>query len=326
MNEQPKTDPWAYWRAACEGKFLDHDGPQWGYYRDRTRRRAFALSEQNGQIAVYHCGADAFIPRDRDELLDLWRNISRHAVRYEVFEDFRLTGKWPETVEPIVVDHTPKASPAERFAADVAAVAAAARAWFESIGKEITNDEQDGRLKSYCDKIASLERLAETTRDGLVRPHLEAQRAINAEWKPVVDTAKTTRTSIAAVSEKYRIARLAKIEAERQAAAEAARAEQVRVAEENADRIARAREHGEEIRPEDLAPIPTAQAPIAPPTGLRTVDVFTWTDQRAFFEHVAKMNAIPEQLLREGEKIARKWLKDGVQFPGAKIEKAKRAS
>jgi hypothetical protein len=66
--------------------------------------------------------------------------------------------------------------------------------------------------------------------------------------------------------------------------------------------------------------VPTVQAALPKAKGFRDVEYVKWTDRRAFWTHIANFNEIPGDLEAEAERIIRKWIKAGVQFPGAVID------
>lgn len=102
----------------------------------------------------------------------------------------------------------------------------------------ITTDEQRDQSQTLRSDLLALSREADTKREALVRPHIDAQREINGKWNPLVKAAKEAADAINKAQSAYETVKLRRqreenerIEAERlrleqegAAAAEAAQA------------------------------------------------------------------------------------------------------
>jgi hypothetical protein len=177
---------------------------------------------------------------------------------------------------------------------------------------------------NYVSEILKLRKAANDARDEKVRPHLEAQRDINDQYKPALFHAKAIADEIRAASEAFLKAERDRIRREEQARYEAER----KAHEDEAARIAAERAQLERDDPiaTYTSPEPELPPPPKPPEearvlvggargkrmGLRTVTEYVVTDYDALLAHVAYHPKVIEAVESVGKAMA----KAGTTVPG----------
>lgn len=213
-------DEFQNWRDALAGKdvALNADTPHSGYYKMRASKDGpyvpVAIWTKDGkQIARV---AD----RVRDPL-EIWTYVAKNPVSKEAAKHAFENGTWPGDIGHNSGDLS--------LADEITETVGQALEWLKSSGvKDKTSMDM---AANYRAKLLDLAKKADAERDGKVRPHLDAQREINAEYKPLVDSAKTAADTVRTALSKYMAAEEEKA---RKAAAEAARIEnEKRIAEFN---------------------------------------------------------------------------------------------
>ena len=117
------------------------------------------------------------------------------------------------------------AEPAVLFAEEIDDLMLEARNWLD--GEPITNEQQAEAVSSLLNRLRRVSKDADEARTTEKQPHLEAGRAVDAKWKPII-----SKADLAASTAKQALAPwLQKIEQDQRAAAEAARVEADRLAE-----------------------------------------------------------------------------------------------
>lgn len=317
MNDQ--STPWAFWQNALAGQFgpIHENAPQTGFYR--VQNDPVAIWELGGAMVATRAGR----PVDAAEV---WTWACRKPITHELFEAVTAGGAWPEQIDAEVAAAAPagighnSGEPHEEILDELAAIERAFTDWLASIGGAITTEEHDAKADTFKARFADLQKKADGIRDGQKRPHLEAGRAIDATWKPVVAKAEDAKKRVGAVVTPYRRAREdARLKAEAEARAAAAKA--AREAQEAADRAAQA----------GLPPPPPveAPAPVEPPrpvkTGLRTVKVLVITDPLAAVTEILRIAPDHPDILDAIRLVARRLIDAGTPVPGAEIRTERRA-
>lgn len=220
-------DEFQNWRDALAGKdvALNADTPHSGYYKMRASKdgpwQPVAIWTKDGkQIARV---ADKV-----REPVDIWTYVAKNPVTKEAAKHAFEHGTWPGDIGHNSGDLT--------LADEIKETIGQALEWLKSSGvKDKTTMDM---AANYRAKLIELSKKADAERDSKVRPHLEAQRDINAEYKPLVDSAKTAAETVRAALTKYMAAEEEKA---RKAAEEKARAE-------NEKRMAEFKRQQEEAR------------------------------------------------------------------------------
>lgn len=236
------VSPWAWWQKALAnpseiGKpgLPVHEGhPQQGYYRAKNRDKVFE------PVAIYY-------PEEASELVafrngrevrpdEIWTFCCRYPVSYEAYVA-AVDGKgWPDD-DAVVAKQVAPSPPASGDNSGDVDDAETLKDQIDNALKgvdsyaKIKDDETASKALSLRNRLNELSRDADKKRDELKRPHLEAGKAIDGKWQPLVKSAKAGADKVkdaigAWETEKLRLQR----EAERKAY----EAEQARIAAERA--------------------------------------------------------------------------------------------
>lgn len=196
------------------------------------------------------------------------------------------------------------ASPEQAFSTEIDVVIAEAEAYLNQIGRKISEKTHADKLANFAVAAAAIATRAESARVEAKRPILEASRACDARWTPIVDrAAKVTKNLKTLLVPFFN-------EQKRKAAQEAAEArlaaEAARVAGE-APTLARAE------------PSPTT-AGTQGRVSLKGQKVYRITDLKAAAEFIAKLNDPPSFFIEGVLSSAKSLMKAGVEVPGVEMK------
>jgi hypothetical protein len=235
-------DRWSWWRAALKnpsaiGKTLPvHDGDaQQGYYRAKNRE----------------------VRPD-----EIWTWCCRYPVSFEDYNAATEGKGWPDDDKvvaaqvsapapaPTVGDNSGEVDEAVTLKDQIDAALAGMTAY-----ETITDDKTAGKALSLRNRLNELSGQADKIRVKRKEPHLEAGKAVDATWQPLVKSAKAgadkVRDAIGAWETK-------KLQAERKRQQEALAAEQARLASERPA----SEQQGDAVTID--APAPAAAVEVAP--------------------------------------------------------------
>lgn len=259
------VDIWAWWRKALAnpseiGKSLPvHDGvPEQGYYRVRYGKdkpyEPVAIWMEDGAWLAYRGGKEA----RADEI---WTFVCKHPVSYEAYQA-AVDGKgWPDDdkvvaaqvkpAEPTIGDNSGQVDEAETLKDQIDAALKGTGDY-----KMIGDDATAAKALSLRNRLNELSGQADKIRVKLKAPHLEAGKAVDDKFQPLVKTAKAgadaVRDAIGAWETK-------KLQDQRRREREAADA--IRAAEDAARASAPSTEVMEAPAPA-IAPVEAAPMPI----------------------------------------------------------------
>lgn len=266
----------------------------------------------------------ARVGTDVVDAASVWTFCAKHPVSKGAFDTFEQTGSWPGDA-PEIGHNSGDLSLAEQ----VKEYAELALSWLRKSG--IKDSVSKDKAANYRAKLIELGKAADAERDAKKRPHDEAARAVQAEYKPIIDEAKAAAEEIRAALTVYMREEERIAEAKRQ---EEFRKEQERVAAERA-RIEKERAALAESDPALAMLEPEPELPMAPAapepvkvraggqrgraTGLRTVTTYEITDYAAALAHVKDHPDVVAAV----EKVVRAQAKAGASVPGveARVEK-----
>lgn len=134
----------------------------------------------------------------------------------------------------IIGANNPPADPFDAFAAHIEDLFAEASNFLDGTGVE--NEGQASAVAVLMDQLRKAAKDADKARAEEKRPHDDAAKAVQAKWKPLLDKADLATTT----AKKALAPWLQKLEDEKRAAAEAARAEADRKAAEAAEAVRQA--------------------------------------------------------------------------------------
>lgn len=304
-------DEYAHWRDALAGRPVDvhENNPQPGYYKLRAGKDApwmpVAIWRKDGAL-VCRVGATMREPAE------VWTWAAKHPVAKDAAKQAFETGSWPGDVS---IGHN---SGDMSLADEIAEARSQAMDWLKKHG--ITDKVSADMAGNYRSTLLELAKKADAERDGKVRPHLDAQRTINAEYKPLIDGVKADADTLRGALSKYLSAEEEKA---RKAAAEAARVENAkRLAEYEAQKAAVTVEAAPPELPMFVAPEPVkvqAGGQRGKKVGLKTVTRYAVDDYAATLKHVAEHADVRAAV----EKVAFAQARAGAAVPGVRTYEEK---
>lgn len=259
-------DPWTWWQAALKNpakigskELPVHDSdPRQGYFRvrygkDKPFEPVAIWKDEDGKWLAYRSGREVNAEA-------IWTSCCRNPVTHAAYLA-AVDGKgWPDDdkvvalqvvpAEPSIGDNSGEVDQSETLKDQIDAALAGMTAY-----AKVSDDETAAKALSLRNRLNELSGQAEKIRVKQKEPHLEAGKAVDAKWQPLVKSAKAgadkVRDAIGSwETEKLRRQREADRKAEdaRRAAEEAAREHQGDTAVIDA--------------PATVAPAETAPAPI----------------------------------------------------------------
>lgn len=303
------SDEFQNWRDALAGKetALHADVPHPGFYKVRPGK-----GQPWQPVAIWRTVSGDLVCRVADMMrdpMDVWTWAAKNPVTKEAAQQAFKTGTWPGDV----IDADPVADNAS-IIDKINAAATAAEAFLQT---PITNDAASDQAANHRAKLLELAKSADVERESKVRPHLDAQRQINAAYKPALDLAEQVAAHLRRLAGQYMAA---KEDALRKAAAEAAARENARIAAEHAAAAKEAAAKGQnEPVPEPVyvAPAPvkvSAGGQTGRKTGLKTKVSFEIEDYAAVLAHVKDHDDVVAAV----QKVAFAQMRSGVAVPGVK--------
>ncbi len=209
------SDQFQWWRLALAGKKpeIHADNPQPGYYKMRNGKDGPFVP-----VAIWHNAEGTLVCRVANETrapLDVWTYCAGNPVAKDAAKQAFETGAWPGDVPAI--GHN---SGSLDLFDEIAEARTQALGWLSKTG--ITDKTSMDMAANYRAKLLELSKRADAEREEKVRPHIYSQKAINAKYKPMVDSSKAAADTIRDALSKYMAA---EEEKERARVAEAARVE-----------------------------------------------------------------------------------------------------
>lgn len=183
---------YTYWMNALAGKFGPvHDGdPQPGFYRKRTSKAAgyvpVAIWEQDGKVLALVDGKQA-------DAAEIWSHVCQYPILEEWYRARMIGQPWPDedaavtaSLAPPPAGHNnPPTDEAEILQGQIEAASAGAGEY-----AQITSDETASKAQSLRSRLLELSGQADKIREAQKKPHLEAGKAIDAKFQPLVKSAK----------------------------------------------------------------------------------------------------------------------------------------
>lgn len=302
--------PWAWYQAALKnpaavGKTLPvHENePQQGYYRVKNRDKVFEpvaifYPEGSSELVAYRAGREV-----RPD--EIWSWCCRYPVTFEAYTA-AVDGKgWPDEdkvvaaqvkpPEPTVGDNSGDVDEAETLKDQISAALAGMKAY-----EKVEDDATAAKALSLRNRLNELSGQADKIRVKQKEPFLEAGKAVDAKFQPLVKSAK-------AGADKVRDAigawETVKLQAERKRQRDA---EQARIAAEQAAR----EQQGETAvvdAPTAAAPVAAAPAAIKPSYGKAASvqakivldEVTDWTALYTYMSNREEVQALLRQLAQK---------------------------
>jgi hypothetical protein len=235
LTQVAVIERWEWWRKALKNpkaigtaELPVHPNEyQVGYYR--TRRKGGPWEP----VGIYP-GEDGTVIGVRNgnevqDIQDLFQWACRNPVEYDAYVKAANGGGWEDDVAAIapapIGDNSGSVDPADALKDQIDAALKASEAF-----AKISDDETLSKAQSIRARLNELSRDADKKRDELKRPHLEAGKAIDAAWQPMVKAAKSGADKVKGAMEAFETEKL------RRQREEARRAEEARLAAELAAR------------------------------------------------------------------------------------------
>jgi len=319
------SDVWQFWRDALAGKQpeINANEPQCGFFKKRDGKGGkwlpVMIRFDNDGVLRCRVGDDSAADPH-----DVWTWVAGNPVSKEDAKVAFETGSFPGEVATIG-DNSGDLSLAEQ----IKEFASQALGWFRKHG--VTDKKSSDMAANYRAELLRLAKSADGEREAEKRPHLEASRAVDAKFKPIIEEANSAANEIRDGLTKWMRAEEARLEAERQAKYEAERkaAEIARKAAEDQ----RAKQMAEDpiaaltSEPDPLPELPLPPEPVkiqaggqrGRKTGFREVTKYVVTDYAAALAHVKDHPDVRAAV----EKVCAAQAKAGAAVPGVetKVEK-----
>lgn len=182
---------WAWWQNALKGDIGPmHEGePQQGFYRTRFKGGkwepvAIWFDEETGKWLAYRSGREV----DPGEA---WNFCRTHPITRAAYDAAMNGQPFPDEDETVAAQvaaaghNSGENDRVDEIADQIEAALAGMKAY-----EKITDDATAAKALSLRNRLNELSREADKKRDELKRPHLEAGKAVDAKWQPLVKKAK----------------------------------------------------------------------------------------------------------------------------------------
>ena len=213
------TDAWHWWQQALEapkeiGKSLPvSDGsPEQGFYKTRYKGKPWepvSIWTQDSEWFALRSGK----PVDAHEI---WNWACRHPITHEAYERAVAGEGWADD-DPTVasmIGHNVGDNDIDALRDQIELAKQGADAYLD-----ITTEDEAAKAQSLRARMNELAGVADKTREALKRPHLEAGKAVDALYMPLVKEAKAIADSLRKNIEVFKTAQLLelrRLELERQ--------------------------------------------------------------------------------------------------------------
>lgn len=338
------TDPYEYWRRAIEitgGKrsltrdemkaLVVTEEPCAGFWRRRTIKAGPLVP-----VAIWKSGLGDWVAIQSGTIADaeqIWTYCAPHPVTHEAYSTRMETGRWPDEDDgvtgsfglppagPTLGDNgPPEETPLEALERQITAAAANLDAY-----KTIGTDEDAGKAQAVRSRLLDLGGQADRLRESEKKPHLEAGRAVDAKFKPLVDKAAAGANTLRAALSAYLTAK------ERREAEARRKVEEARIEAERQRALAASPVTGPEavLAPEPPPappPVTTFRGASGRAANVKTIKKATVADLSAFVAFVItqpEASASRQELVALTDKLADRAVKAGLTPPGVTTEDVK---
>jgi hypothetical protein len=299
MNDLPNYD---FWQDALDGKTVEYNqnAPQPGFYRTKN----------GAPVAIWHDGADILIMVNDlliqpESFEDIWTRCCTRPVTEEQYNDARANGGvWHDmdaAVADTLGDNIRNATDPSAIGALIEVLESAAASY-----SNIDSDETASKAQSLRSRALELKAKADKIREHEKKPHLEASRAVDATWMPLVKAADAVVAKLRQAMERFETVKLA---ARRKAEAE----ERARIAAEAPKPIDMS---GPDQPEPEIAPKPGIRGGYGRAASVGTKKVVTGVDTvtvATFFRNDPSLVALLT-------KLAQAAIERGHDVPGIQIE------
>lgn len=338
MGEIVSTvDQWAWWRAALAGTIgsVMEQQPESGFYRGKFGGRngeplrfsaiAFWRDKETGDL---RCLSDGREVTGEHDMQALWLRCAKNPVTKPAYDLFRKEGRWPDEVVAEPQRSNLPSDPLENLKARIDGILERAREFLRKRSGEPDKTAADQARNLQVD-VQRLAKEAEEMRIAEKRPHLEAERAIDARFKEIGEPLSKASKALEEVWKAFAAVEQSRLEFEARARYEAERrtaeAERARIEKERAA-LMRNDPIAAMTSPEpELPELPSGPDPVkvqvggltGPKASLRTKRELIITDWSKALAHYGERIEVRTLI----EKLARADVKDGIALDFTRIEK-----
>jgi len=304
--EDPRLQDYAFWQGALQGNppELVRGVAECGFYRHRTRDGEFigiaVWRNGEGDLVGRVGAAGRVVEADEEWCERYFAWCAKNPVTEPAYRVWCETGKWPDDVPE--VERRSNGEPHIILKETIADMRKEAETWLAGIGGAVTTQEQADKAGNFKDRFAELEKEAVQSHKVAKEPHLKAGREVDAAWKPVAAAGDDAKRWAASLSEAF-------LKAERARAVQAA-----------AEKAAA----GQAVRPEDIK---VKAGTRGRGTTLRTYKEVRCTDHAALWAHYRDDERIYKHpdVMRAVMRLAEVEIEAGKEIPGAAIVTEQRA-
>lgn len=306
-------DQWDFWRQAIAGQKpeIHADAPQCGFYKMRDGKDGQWLPvmirlDDAGEIRA-RVGDNS-----RADPHKIWTYCAGNPISKEDAKFAFENGKFPGDA-PMIGDNSGDMSLAEQ----IKDYANSAIEWLKKHG--IKDTKSKDMAANYRSELLRLRKVVDKAREDEKRPHLEASRAVDAKYMPLVDEADAAAAMLRDALTAYMRDEERRLEAERKAKWEAEQ-RAIKIAQEE-----RAKKLADDpiaalTDPEPELPMATIPEPVkvqaggqrGRKTGLREVTRYVVTDHAKALAFFAESDEVKELVAKLSERAG----KAGVAVPG----------
>ena len=308
-----------FWESALNNKNtdikIDVNTPLPGFYKAKKHKEA-----PWHPVAIWYKG-EACLAMDTKGTIDpssIWPWCAKHPISEDDFRYYEKHGRWQGECE---VGHNNPPNDFEELNNQIEEAIAQAENWLN--GREITSTQDADKAAGFQQKLAALSKQAEKERTAEKKPHLDAGRAVDAAYKPLIDSPKNTITKLkAALTSFLRAEQKRKDEEARKAQIEAAKkiaeAEKIKADEEKKNLTAREEKIIKEAETATIEQAPvkvSAGATTGRKVSLRKVTKGEITD----YEKLLMALRDRDEVRTLVQSLANRAAKAGVELDGMKI-------
>lgn len=305
------------------GMQIIEDEPHCGYYRATAQKGGPLLP-----VAIFRQGDELHVLRGGRavELEKVWPYCAWNPISYQDYIAVAERGEpWPDEAEG-AAPPAPGHNQGPTDEAEVLKEQIKSALGSLSDYSKIASDEQQARAQSLRARLNELSGAADKNREAEKKPHLEAGKAVDAKWQPLVKSAKAGADQIAKAMNAWETEKLreeqatrAKAEAERRAVEEANR----KAAEEAAAANKPAPEPIKMPEPEPVAPAASTAIKGAYGRAATVKMVKVVTEVTEWAALYGFLSAHPE--LRDlMTKLAQRAVDKGHDVPGVRVEEQRK--
>jgi hypothetical protein len=194
-----------YWQDALNGNFGPvHDGhPQVGFYKRRASKNgsynAIALWKEGDKVVAAEVKPDKSVSMVNAD--DIWTWICRAPITEEVYRRIERGDGWPDAIESMIGDNNPP-----KDEADKDEIQSAIDASLAVLEKPVLSQTDCDLLSNHRDRLSKLWTAQEKQRKEEKQPHLDAGKAVDDLFNPVLTKIKETGEKVKSAVTKWMVA------------------------------------------------------------------------------------------------------------------------